>query len=410
MNNRLNSSVFYMANPDDVKDVQAAEVRKLTSYPDKNKFSEDWLQDVIFRNPLLLPVQEIEPGFERIFPVCRELSLPSGFLDNLYVTDKGNLVLVECKLWRNPESRRKVLSQIMDYAKDFSEISYDELSKKINAANKTNDENPLFQIAQNIKEDIDETQFVDSVSRNMRLGRNLLLIVGDGIQEGLEKLAGFIQNNMALHFTMGLVEIGLYKLPSSSAMVIVSKVIAKTTIIERGILRIESGNAQIVLPEQNTASSVKPRAQSLTEEEFFENLGSNSQKYVDWLKYILEKSSDLGVTWDMERSLILRYEHDEEISVGIGYFRQDGRYITSNCTWALSKFGLDDVGMKFIADLLKILPGSDVRFNRNGGDPKVMVNGQKLHIRNLMGKEADFLEILGRHVQRLKTALDRELK
>lgn len=41
-----------------------------------------------------------------------ELPLRSGFLDNLLLTPTGNLVVVECKLWRNFDARRKVFAQI----------------------------------------------------------------------------------------------------------------------------------------------------------------------------------------------------------------------------------------------------------------------------------------------------------
>ena len=37
-------------------------------------------------------------------------------LDNLIMTNRGQLALVEVKLWRNPEARRKVVAQALDYA------------------------------------------------------------------------------------------------------------------------------------------------------------------------------------------------------------------------------------------------------------------------------------------------------
>ncbi|RIL08226.1 MAG: hypothetical protein DCC71_00310 [Proteobacteria bacterium] len=40
-----------------------------------------------------------------------ELELAGRFADNLLVNPDGNLTLVECKLWRNPEARRSVIAQ-----------------------------------------------------------------------------------------------------------------------------------------------------------------------------------------------------------------------------------------------------------------------------------------------------------
>ena len=79
-----------------------------------------WLQRLIMRHPSLLPVDQIEPAFNTLVPVCIELPMQSGYLDNLLVTPTGDLALVECKLWRNPEARREVVAQIIDYAKEMS--------------------------------------------------------------------------------------------------------------------------------------------------------------------------------------------------------------------------------------------------------------------------------------------------
>ena len=58
-----------------------------------------------------------------------ELKTPAGPIDNFMVTPSGLPVLVECKLWRNPEARRQVVGQILDYAKELSRWQ-SKLSKK----------------------------------------------------------------------------------------------------------------------------------------------------------------------------------------------------------------------------------------------------------------------------------------
>ena len=46
----------------------------------------------------------------------------------MYVNPLGLLILAEHKLWRNPQARREVIGQILDYAKEFASWSYEELS------------------------------------------------------------------------------------------------------------------------------------------------------------------------------------------------------------------------------------------------------------------------------------------
>ena len=81
---------------------------------DKPPYNEDWLQNLIHNNPRLVPAGEIESSFDDIIPIVRELPLPSGYLDNLYFTPDGYPVLVEVKLWKNQEARRKVVAQILE--------------------------------------------------------------------------------------------------------------------------------------------------------------------------------------------------------------------------------------------------------------------------------------------------------
>lgn len=122
------------------------------------------------------------------------------------------LTLVECKLWRNSEARREVVGQLLDYAKEFSRWSYEDLQSAVQKAlGRTG--NVLFDIARGMENDIDEAEFVDNVSRNLKRGRFLLMIVGDGIRESVENIANFLQEHSGLHFTFSLVELALFHLP-----------------------------------------------------------------------------------------------------------------------------------------------------------------------------------------------------
>src|SRR5450756_1399734 len=60
-------------------------------------YDEAWLQRLIMSQPSLLPVDQIEPAFAGLVPICIELPTTSGSLDNLLVTPAGDLALIECK-------------------------------------------------------------------------------------------------------------------------------------------------------------------------------------------------------------------------------------------------------------------------------------------------------------------------
>jgi len=147
-------------------------------------FEEKWLQRLIMRHPSLLPVDQIEPAFNSLIPICVELPVRSGSMDNLFVTPAGDIALVECKLWRNPEARREVVAQIIDYATEISTWTYETLQDAIRRTKPLDESDEkstrsLYDLV-SAHGEIDEVSFHDAVSRNLKRGRFLLLIVGDG--------------------------------------------------------------------------------------------------------------------------------------------------------------------------------------------------------------------------------------
>jgi hypothetical protein len=100
------------------------------------------IQALVHAHPGSLPIAEIDPMFAGAVPVCTELNTPAGAIDNLLITPSGLPVLVECKLWRNPEGRREVVGQILDYAKELTRWSSSDLQREVSRRLKR-DGNPL---------------------------------------------------------------------------------------------------------------------------------------------------------------------------------------------------------------------------------------------------------------------------
>ena len=225
-------------------------------------FNERFIQDIAFKHPECLPINEIDRVYENLIPVCCELNTPAGPLDILYITPKGRLVIAEAKLWRNPEARRKVIAQIIDYAKELSKWDYESLQKEVSRATKKSG-NVLFDLVKS-KFDINEAEFVDEVTRSLKRGRFLLLIIGDGIREGVGAIAEFLQNSGNLEFTFGLVELALYKL-ANDEILIQPRVITKTIIIPRNIIILNNGELQI----EETANEIENDFRELSELEKF---------------------------------------------------------------------------------------------------------------------------------------------
>jgi len=263
---------------------------------EKPPYNENWLQTLIHNHPHLVPAGEVEACFENIVPILREFTLPSGFLDNFYITPEGYPVLVEVKLWKNQEARRKVVAQILEYAKDFAALSYDDINREIRKQSKGRawGTNPLHEIVSGyVANPPDETIFVDRVTRNLREGRFLLLVLGDGIREEMAELASYLMHH-SLRYAFGMVEIRLFKLPDGTVLALPG-VLAKTQTIERHVTVVTVQEGGIAVKESAPIISEKVEKTSLSTDEFYELMAKNNQQNVVWLKDLLSKLSDLHI-------------------------------------------------------------------------------------------------------------------
>ena len=198
------------------------------------------IQDLVDKHPSALPIEEIDPMFAGAVSVCREMQLgKAGRVDNFLITPTGLPVLIECKLWRNPEARREVIGQILDYAKVLSRWSFSDLQREVS---RRTGKGPtaLLDLVRVAKPETEEIHFTDAVTQNLRRGRFLLLILGDGVREDVEAIASYLQAHAGLHFTFGLVEFPIFHLPGADRLV-APRVLVRTTSITRSVVFVPEG-------------------------------------------------------------------------------------------------------------------------------------------------------------------------
>ena len=259
----------------------------LTGDSGSSAYNEDWLQDLLYKHPGSLPTGEINPAFNGLIPVCREIMTPVGPIDVLYVTPEGRVAVLEAKLWRNPEARRKVIGQILDYAKELSHWTYETLDAAVRSARRRDQGNArsLFEVVREMHPQLDEAQFIDSVSRSLRKGDLLLVIAGDGIRENVGAITNFIEDHGTLHFTFGLVEMAIYRMPDGNHLV-QPRVLARTEIIRRIVVDVRSdqfveldSESEGTVPESGPRPDLEQQRQMFTEfwKELFEKYPLDDQ-------------------------------------------------------------------------------------------------------------------------------------
>ncbi len=259
------------------------EVERLSRLPFmQSGYNEAWLQDILANNPALIPSSDFGDEFSSLILLGEEVPVGSGdtqgYIDNLYVTPSGNIVIVETKLFRNQESRRTVVAQIIDYAKELQKWDCQKLDavaeeyyyKKEGQAYKVFD---LMTRFGHLKFE-DEGRFTDRANKSLSEAKFLLLIIGDGIRSSVQQLAEFLNDNTNLPFRLGLVEMEMYK--SGNDIIIVPNILAKTAIIERTVISFSDGIQDADLGEKVEGGVSKYiRKPILSRKEFIDAFASN---------------------------------------------------------------------------------------------------------------------------------------
>jgi hypothetical protein len=165
-----------------------------------------------------------------------------------------------------------VVGQILDYAKELSRWSSSDLHREVRRRLKC-DGNPLLEMVRAVDPGVEEIPFNDAVTANLRRGRFLLLIVGDGIREGVEAIAEYLQIHAGLHFSLGLVELPIYLMPSGDRLV-APRVLARATIVTRNVVALPDGYAIEEAEDPATISEIDPEREAAQRfwKEFLANL------------------------------------------------------------------------------------------------------------------------------------------
>ena len=286
-------------------------------------YDENWLQNLLHDQPDILPIGQIEPGFGVAVPVARELSCGHGYVDNLYVTPTGEIILVEAKLWSNPQARREVVAQALDYVAALMRLDYEGLELAV--GNAAGNKHKLYSYFNNHPDAVGEADFIDAVSNNLKRGRMLVLVVGDGIRREAEAMASLLQSHAGAHFTFALVELAMWRNVATGDILVVPDTLAQTVMIERGVVRLENG----VLQVGSALAQVADKPQSISEEMFYEELEKIDPALPSSIQAFLRLVEPMGVYSDLKSSLSMKIDlPDFNRPVNLGYFDRQGKVST----------------------------------------------------------------------------------
>lgn len=165
--------------------------------------SEDFLQELIEKNPSILAGEQITPDNPRKWILIdREMGIPCTqdgsafwFLDHLFIVQDGIPTFVEVKRSTDSRIRREVVGQMLDYAANATKYwRVSEIQQLYQG-----DLKEVFAF-----DDLQCEAFWENVDNNLHLGKIRLLFAADTIPESLLRIIEFLNNQMQNAEVLGL--------------------------------------------------------------------------------------------------------------------------------------------------------------------------------------------------------------
>jgi len=265
------------------------------------------LDDLVVQQPSLLQIEQINVDFADPELVITQFIVDRNRIDVLLVNKEGRITIVESKLQKNLESKRKVFGQILDYATSIHNLDYETFSAKCGQFAKHIDtprdvDDPLTSMMEELCDGFDASAFRKKVTDGLELGRFLLIILGDEVRGELAEIVHFLTDHSKLGFEFAAVEFMHFdfSIQNQQHNIVVPRVVE---VFSREFIRWEPDRDSVAAQELNAVpkSRADRRKSSLLEVERIATFRSEIAKLefgsqlLKNLERLTERCSNLGL-------------------------------------------------------------------------------------------------------------------
>jgi hypothetical protein len=173
----------------------------------KKYTDERTLQELLEEYPQLISLHDIEDDPLPLYPIGWEVGVPPGAIDIMYCDSSGLITIVETKLAKNPQVRREVIGQVLEYASYVHDMNFEDIEYTVEQYLKRSDRKfktkartliDYFNDAISHNEDDKEKAFdafKENVSKNLSDARIRLIVAVDEINDPLRNTVTFVNNH-----------------------------------------------------------------------------------------------------------------------------------------------------------------------------------------------------------------------
>jgi len=196
------------------------------------KTLEEALQTLIEKYPEGLPGKQMDPENEdppHFVLLRREMPIGGWSLDHLLVDQRGVLTLMETKLTQNPEARREVIGQILEYAANAVESwGNGRLREKATEFWVKQGWSVDDLLRKKFGDDLDVEDFWATVEETLEEGKLRLIVAADELRPEARRTIEYLSREMKRVQIFGL-ELRCYGGEEAGPMVLVPRLIGQMT-------------------------------------------------------------------------------------------------------------------------------------------------------------------------------------
>lgn len=171
----------------------------------KTYTDEEELKKLLVESPEILPTEDLEVSFVVAIP---EFGLGSGAADIVMFSIEGDVAIVECKLEKNPEIKRKVIGQIFEYASYLWRMSYEQIDLRVH---EKHGKSLAELVRDKTKGEWDEENFRYKVRSSLEKGNFFLIIAVDKINEELKRTVQYFNQCLNSEYSFYALEMRHFK-------------------------------------------------------------------------------------------------------------------------------------------------------------------------------------------------------
>jgi hypothetical protein len=207
---------------------------------------EEELKKLLVESPEILPLEDLEVSFVVSIP---EFTLGSGAADVMMFGEQGNVAIIECKLDRNPEIKRKVIGQIVEYASYLWGRSYEQVDGYVREKQGRSLAALVKDKAQGIW---DEESFRSGMRNSLERGVFSLIVAVDKINDELKRTVQYFNQSLKPEYSVYALKMRRFK----------------------------QGNIEILIPHLYPEAPLIPATLQMTWQEFLKDLKENQPENV----------------------------------------------------------------------------------------------------------------------------------